>query len=143
MKTTLLFLLLLTCISCSDEDEFYSIESFKDQFAHGLFITKLMNNNIPYQFDYYMGEGYVLVHFSFKERLIQLRKDSLKESKSLSLIHLNNTCSQKKLSQKLKEFNVFHMTLSKRDIPIIRVTNKDHSSNNVSAILSAYDWRCD
>ncbi|PKI17315.1 hypothetical protein [Colwellia sp. 12G3] len=143
MKTTLVFLLLLTCISCSDEAEFYSIESFNDQFTHGLFLTKLMNNNIPYQFDYHMGEDYVLVHFSFKERLIQLRKDSLTESKSLSLIHLKNVCSQKNLSQKLKESNVFHMTLSKRGIPVIRVTNNDHSSKNVSAILSAYDWRCD
>lgn len=143
MKILLLFLLLLTCISCSDEAEFYSIESFNDQFTNGLFISKLMNNNIPYQYDYLMSEDYVLVHFSFKENLIQLRKDSLKEAKSLLLIHLENECSQQSLSQKLKEFNVFHMTLNKRGIPMIRMTNKDHSSNNVSAILSAYDWRCD
>ena len=102
-----------------------------------------MNNNIPYQYDYQMGEDYVLVHFSFKESLIQLRKDSLKEAKSLSLINLENECSQQNLSQKFKESTVFHMTLNKRGIPMIRVTNKDHSSEKVSAILSAYDWRCD
>ncbi|PKG37187.1 hypothetical protein [Psychromonas sp. Urea-02u-13] len=143
MKISLLFLLLLTCISCSDEAEFYSVESFNDSFTNGLFISKLMNNNIPYQYDYQMGEDYVLVHFSFKESLIQLRKDSLKEAKSLSLINLENECSQQNLSQKFKESNVFHMTLNKRSIPMIRVTNKDHSSQKVSAILNAYDWRCD
>ncbi|WP_019026839.1 hypothetical protein [Colwellia piezophila] len=143
MKISLLFLLLLTCISCSDETEFYSIESFNDQFTNGLFISKLMNNNIPYQYDYLMGEHYILVHFSFKESLIQLRKESLKEAKSLSLIHLENECSQQSLSQKFKESNVFHMTLNKRGISMIRMTNNDHGSKNVSAILSAYDWRCD
>jgi hypothetical protein len=106
-------------------------------------MSKLKNNNIPYQYDYQMGEEYVLVHFSFKKSLIQLRKDSLKEAKSLSLIQLKNECSQKNLSQKFKESNVFHMTLSKRGTPMIRVTNKDHNSKNVSAMLSAYDWRCD
>jgi len=143
MKISLLFLLLLTCIACSDEAEFYSVESFNDQFTNGLFISKLRNHNIPYQYDYQMGEDYVLVHFSFKESLIQLRKDSLKEAKSLSLINLENDCSQQNLSQKFKESNVFHMTLNKRGIPMIRVTNKDHSSKNVSTILSEYDWRCD
>jgi hypothetical protein len=143
MKVSLLFLLLLTCIGCSDEAEFYSVESFNDQFTNGLFISKLRNNNIPYQYDYQMGEDYVLVHFSFKESLIQLRKDSLKEAKSLSLINLENDCSQQNLSQIFKESNIFHMTLNKRGIPMIRMTNKDHSSKSVSAILSAYDWRCD
>jgi len=143
MKIILLSLLLLTCLSCSHEAEFYSVESFNDQFTNGLFISKLMKNNIPYQYDYLMGEDYVLVHISFKESLIQLRKDSLKEAKSLSLINLGNECSQQNLSQKFKEANIFHMTLNKRGIPMIRVTNKDHSSNSVSEILSAYDWRCD
>jgi len=143
MKISLLFLMLLTCISCSDKVEFYSIESFKDQFTNGLFISKLKDNNIPYQYDYLMGEDYVLVHFSFKERLIQLRKDSLKEAKSLSLINLENECSQQNLSQKFNESSIFHMTVNKRGIPMIRMTNKDHRSKNVSTILSAYDWRCD
>ncbi|KGJ89708.1 hypothetical protein GAB14E_3869 [Colwellia psychrerythraea] len=143
MKLLMTFLLLLTCLSCSDEAEFYSVESFNDQFTNGLFISKLRNHNIPYQYDYLMGEDYVLVHFSFKKSLIQLRKDSLKEAKSLSLINLDNVCSQQNLSQKFNESNVFHMTLNKRGIPMIRITNKDHSSKNVSAILSAYDWRCD
>jgi len=143
MKILLLFLLLLTCLSCTDEAEFYSVESFNDQFTNGLFISKLRNKNIPYQYDYQMGEDYVLVHFNFKERLIQLRQDSLKEAKSLSLINLENECSQQNLSQKFKELNVFHMTLNKRGTPMIRVTNKDHSSKKVAAILSAYDWRCD
>ena len=138
----LLFLLLLTCISCSDESDFYSLESFNDQFTNGLFISKLKSNNVPYQFDYHMGEHYVLVHFSFKERLIQFRKDSLIEASSLSLIQLENECSQKKLSQKLKESNVFHFTLSKRGIPMIRMTNKDNRSEKVSAILNTFDWRC-
>jgi hypothetical protein len=143
MRILLLCLLLLTSIGCSDEADFYSVESFNDQFTNGLFISKLKNNNIPYQYDYQMGEDYVLVHFSFKESLIQLRKDSLIEAKSLSLINLENECSQQHLSQTFKEANVFHMTLNKRGIPMIRITNKDHSSNSVSKILSAYDWRCD
>lgn len=143
MKILMICLLLLTCISCSDEAEFYSIEGFNDQFTNGLFLAKLKNNNIPYQYDYHMGEDYVLVHFSFKKSLIQLRKDSLKESKSLTLINLENECSQQNLSQEFNEADVFHMTLNKRGIPMIRITNKDHSSKNVSAILSAYDWRCD
>ncbi len=143
MKISLLFLLLLTCISCSDKAEFYSIESFNDQFTNGLFISKLKDNNIPYQYDYLMGEDYVLVHFSFKESLIQLRKDSLKEAKSLSLINLENDCSQQNLSQKFNESNIFHMTVNKRGTPMIRMTNKNYSSKKVSAILSAYDWRCD
>jgi len=143
MRISLLFLLLLTSIGCSDKAEFYSVESFNDQFTNGLFISKLMSNNIPYQYDYLMGEDYVLVHFSFKEHLIQLRKDSLIEAKSLSLINLENDCSQQNLSQKFKESNVFHMTLNKRGIPMIRMTNNDHSSKKVSAILNAYDWRCD
>jgi hypothetical protein len=142
MKISLLFLLLLTCISCSYEDDFYSVESFNDQFTNGLFISKLKNSNIPYQYEYQMGQDYFLVHFSFKERLIQLRKDSLKEAKSLSLINLENECSQQNLSQKFKKSNVFHMTLNKRGIPMVRVTSKDHSSKKVSAILRSYDWRC-
>ncbi|TYK66132.1 hypothetical protein [Colwellia echini] len=142
MKTLLIFLLLLTCVSCSDEPEFYSIESFNDQFSNELFIAKLKHNNIPYQFDYQMGEHYFLVHSNFKERLIQLRKDSLEEAKLLALINLENECSQINLSEKLNESNVYHMTLNKRGIPMIRMTSKDHNSEKVTTILTAYDWRC-
>lgn len=142
MNYSIIFLLLLGCISCSKE-EFHTVESFNDQFTHGLFISKLTNKKIPYQFDYQMGQQYVLVHVSFKEQVIKQRKDSLKEAKYLSLINLASECSQKNLSDKFKESKVFHMTLSKRSIPMIRVTNKDHSSKKVTAILSEYDWRCE
>lgn len=142
MNKNVLFVLLLLCsVSCSDSN-YYSAECFNDQFTNGLFITKLKNNNIPYQFDYQMGEEYVLVHIKFKERIIELRKNSLKESKSLSLINLENECSQNKLSQRFTESNVFHMTLNKRGTPMIRVTNKDHNSDVVSTILNEYEWRC-
>ena len=143
MKKTLFFLLLLMCVSCSDDPEFHSVESFNDSFTNGLFISKLKTNNIPYQSDYHMGEHYVLVHFSFKERLIQLRQDSLKEAKLLALVNLDNECSQTKLSKRLEQSNVYHMTLNKRGIPMIRMTNNDHSSEKVTVILSAYYWRCD
>lgn len=143
MKTLLMLLLIFSCISCSGEDEFYSVESFNDQFTNGLFISKLTRENIPYQFDYSMGQQYFLVHSSFKESVIKLRKDSLTESKSLSLINLDNDCSQQKLSKRFKKANVYHMTLNKRGIPMIRVTSKDHNSEKVSPILSAYDWRCE
>lgn len=142
MKDGLIILILMSCISCSDNDKFYSTETFNDQFTNGLFISKLTNENIPYQFDYSMGQQYFLVHANFKERVTKLRRDSLTESKSLSLINLDNDCSQQNLSKRFKEANVFHVTLNKRGIPMIRVTNKAHSSESVTEILSAYDWRC-
>ena len=142
MKTLLCILLLISCISCSDEADFYTVESFNDQFTNGLFISKLKANSIPYQFDYKMGSQYVLVHANFQKSVIKLRKDSLIEAKSLSLINLENECSQQKLSQQFKQSTIFHMTLTKRSIPMIRVTNNDHNSKKVSTILNKDDWRC-
>lgn len=142
MKYFLVVALLINCLSCSDA-EFYSTEAFKDQFTQGLFISKLTGQNIPYQFDYHMGQEYVLIHHSFKDKVMILRRNSLKEARSLTLINLESECSQEKLSKAFTSANVFHMTLSKRDIPMIRVTSSDHNSKKVSDILSSYGWRCE
>ena len=142
MKAFLSLLMIFVCISCSDKSEFFSIESFNDEFSNGLFMSKLKRNNIPYQSDYHMGEHYVLVHFSFKEVIIRLRADTVREAKSLALINLDDKCSQKNLSQQLTDMHVFNMTLTKRDVPMIRVSSKVHSSENVTALLSSDEWRC-
>ena len=142
MKVFLIVLLMLTCVSCSKEAEFYSIEVIDSPFANGLFLSKLTKHNIPYQFDYHMGEEYVLVHANFKQKIIKIRQNSIQEAGALALIRLNNQCSQSNLSKKLNQAAIFHQTVRKAGYPSIRVTQQDHNSEPVQALLAEDKWRC-